>query len=175
MAKAAVAAVPAPGAADGAEAPKSKKKLIIIIVAAVLLLAGGGGAAWFFLMKPKAEAGHEEAPAKVEHKGPPAFTIMDPFVVNLAEPDNGRYLQIGITYELTDAKAAEALKTYTPIIRSRILIVLSGKTVNDLSTIEGKQKLMDELVDLARVTVHGDGKDPTNGVRDVHFSSFVIQ
>ena len=32
-----------------------------------------------------------------------------------------------------------------------------------------------ELVDLARVTIKGDVNDPTRGIRDVHFSSFVIQ
>jgi flagellar FliL protein len=59
--------------------------------------------------------------------------------------------------------------------------VLSGKTASNLTSIEGKQSLMDELVDLARVTLPSDpkadknDKDPNNGVRDVHFSSFVIQ
>jgi len=171
MAKA--AAAPAP-AMDGQEAPvKSKKKLIIIAVALVLVLAVAGAAA-FFLLGKKGEEGHEEV-KKEEHIGPPVFSVLDPFVVNLAEPDGSRYLQIGVTYELKDPPTAEQVKTYTPVIRSRILIVLSGKNVADLTSIEGKQRLMDELVDLARVTIHSDGKDPTAGVRDVHFSSFVIQ
>jgi len=172
MAKAAAAAAPIP---TGEEAPKkSKKKLIIIIAALVILLAAGGAGAFFFLGS-KGDAAHEEA-KKEEHLGPPVFTVLDPFVVNLAEPDSTRYLQIGITYELKDPKVAEQVKNYTPVIRSRILIVLSGKNVSDLTSVEGKQRLMDELVDLARVTIHTEGnKDPTAGVRDVHFSSFVIQ
>ncbi|NJM32927.1 MAG: hypothetical protein HC848_08840 [Limnobacter sp.] len=101
--------------------------------------------------------------------------MLDPFVVNLAGPDSKRYLQIGITYELSDKATDDRMKNYTPVIRSRILMVLSNKTTADLTNIEGKQKLMDELVDLARVTLGGDDKDPTRGVRDVHFSSFVIQ
>jgi len=171
MAKAAPAPAPAPGA-DNAPAPKSKK--LIIIVAAVLLLAIVGGAAAFFLLKGKDEAGKEEE-VKAEPLGPPAFVVMDPFVVNLAAPDSSRYLQIGITYETSGPAIADEMKVYTPVIRSRILLVLSGKNVEQLTSIEGKQLLMDELVDLARVTIQGDPKDPSRGIRDVHFASFVIQ
>ena len=151
---------------------KSKKKLIIILVLALVVLVGGGAGAFLILKKPaedKEEAKHEEPHT------PPAFMVLDPFVVNLAAPDQSRYLQIGITYETSNPLIAEEVKTYTPVIRSRILLVLSGKTVEQLTSIEGKQQLMDELVDLARVTIKGDPKDPTRGIRDVHFSSFVIQ
>jgi len=168
-------AAPAPAAAADGAAPEkgSKKKLILIIVIALVVLGGGGGAA-FFMMAGKGDK--EAAEEKVEEpKGPPTFVVMDPFVVNLAEPDNGRYLQIGVTYEVSTPVTAEEIKTFTPVIRSRILLVLSGKNVATLTSIEGKQQLMDELVDLARVTIKGEPKDPTRGVRDVHFSSFVIQ
>lgn len=167
-----VAAVPDPGTE---EAPKKGKgKLIIILVVLLLVLGGGGAGAYFFLLSGD-KAAEDAAPKHEEPIGPPVFSVLDPFVVNLANPDDGRYLQIGITYELKGPAAAEEIKNYTPIIRSRILIVLSSKTVADLTSIEGKQRLMDELVDLARVTLHGDGHDPSKGVRDVHFSSFVIQ
>lgn len=169
MAKAATA----PAAADAAAPEKGSKKKLILIILIALVVLGGGGAAAFFMMGSKDKEGAE---AKVEEpKGPPTFVVMDQFVVNLAEPDTTRYLQIGITYELTNPASAEEIKTFTPVIRSRILLVLSGKNVANLTSIEGKQQLMDELVDLARVTIKGDGKDPTRGIRDVHFSSFVIQ
>lgn len=171
MAKA--APPPAP-AGDDAAPKKSKRKLFVILAVVLVLLLGGGGAAAFFLMAPKgdaeAQAAHEEEPV-----GPPLFVVMDPFIVNLTEPDTTKYLQVGITYEIKTPTAAEELKALTPVIRSRILMVLSGKNVTNLSSIEGKQKLMDELVDLARVTLKGDGKDTTRGILDVHFSSFVIQ
>lgn len=173
MAKAApIAAV---GTTDEAPPKKSKKKLIIILVAVLVLALGGAGAA-FFLLGHKGEEGKAAEHKAKEPAGPPVFVVMDPFVVNLAEPDNTRYLQVGITYEVKDAAAAEEMKQLTPIIRSRILMVLSSKNVADLSHIEGKQKLMDELVDLARVTLkEREDKDASKGIRDVHFSSFVIQ
>lgn len=173
--------------ADAAAAPEEgkkggKKKIIIIAVVVLLLLVGGGGAAAFFLLgaDPAAEDAHAK-PAVEEPTGPPVFEVLEPFVVNLAKPDDGRYLQIGITFELSSPVSGQAVKNFTPVIRSRILMVLSSKTAAELSSIEGKQRLMDELVDLARVTIAHDHAiaeaklGPTSGVRDVHFSSFVIQ
>ena len=168
-------AAPAPSAAapDAAPAKGSKKKLILIIAIVLIVLAAGGAAAAFMLAGKHSEG---EVTEKVEEPlGPPTFVVMDQFVVNLTDPDSTRYLQIGITYEVGSAATAEEIKTFTPVIRSRILLVLSGKNVKNLTSIEGKQQLMDELVDLARVTIKGDVKDPTRGIRDVHFSSFVIQ
>lgn len=169
-----VAPAPAAAAPEAAAPEKgSKKKLILILAIVLTVLAAGGAAAFFLLGGQGAEGAAEE---KVEEPvGPPTFVVMDQFVVNLAEPDTTRYLQIGITYEVSGPAQAEEIKNFTPVIRSRILLVLSGKNVGNLTSIEGKQQLMDELVDLARVTIKGDPKDPTRGIRDVHFSSFVIQ
>ena len=169
-----VAAVPAPGEQAPATEKKSKLKLAITGLALLVILSGSAAAYFMFFAAPPAEGPVEEAILN-EPLAPPVFSVLDPFVVNLAQPDQNRYLQIGITYELTGPDAAEEIKNFTPIIRSRILMVLSGKNIENLSTMEGKQRLMDELVDLARVTINGPTDDPTKGVRDVHFSSFVIQ
>ena len=171
MAKVAPAA--AAPSADAAQPAKGSKKLILILMIVLGLLAAAGAVGYSMLAKSGEEGAEEEAVK--EPLGPPTFVVMDPFVVNLAEPDTTRYLQIGITYEVNGPVISDEIKNFTPVIRSRILLVLSGKNVSNLTSIEGKQQLMDELVDLARVTIKGDPKDPTRGIRDVHFSSFVIQ
>jgi flagellar protein FliL len=169
-----VAPAPAVAPPEAAAPEKGSKKQLILILAIVATLLSAGGAGAFFLLGNHGEGEVAEEKSK-ESLGPPTFVVMDQFVVNLAEPDSTRYLQIGITYEVSSPAQAEEIKNYTPVIRSRILLVLSGKNVSNLTSIEGKQRLMDELVDLARVTIKGDPKDPTRGIRDVHFSSFVIQ
>ncbi|MCE2680174.1 MAG: flagellar basal body-associated protein FliL [Burkholderiales bacterium] len=171
------AAAPAEGGDEDA-AKKKKKKMMIIIIAAVVLLGGGGGGAFFMMKKkkpkkPPVEVAEEEPVEEPVKKGPPAFTIMDPFVVNISDGEEKRYLQIGITYQVVDAKASDNMKAYIPILRSRILLILASKDVKALSTVNGKQALMDELLDMARDTVQYKGKD--RGIVDVHFSSFVIQ
>jgi len=171
------AEAPAEGGDEDA-AKKKKKKMMIIIIAAVVLLAGGGGGAFFMMKKkkpkkPPVEAVEEEPVEEPVKKGPPAFTLMDPFVVNISDGEEKRYLQIGITYQVVDAKASDNMKAYVPILRSRILLILASKDAKTLSTVNGKQALMDELLDMARDTVQYKGKD--RGIVDVHFSSFVIQ
>lgn len=192
---------------DAVEAPapkKGKKKLIIIIAAAVLLAGAGGGGAFVWKKKKAAEAaaaaaaeeGDEEAvpdthaaveKKKEEHHGPPTFLPLDPFVINLADRDQERFAQVGLTLELADAKVADQLKAYMPAIRNGVLMVLASKTSQELLTRKGKEQL---AIDITREAVRplgielaaeGEPKGPgktaieDSPVRRVHFSSFIIQ
>jgi flagellar protein FliL len=145
---------------DGAAVPakKGKKKLIIIVVAVLLVLAIAGGAA-VFLMKKKAaaaaEAEGEEATtsakagahgSKPDLKHPPTFLPLDPFVVNLADKEVDRYAQVGITFEVEDAKFAEQMKAFMPAIRNGILLILAHKTSTELLDRAGKEQLSAEIL-----------------------------
>ena len=57
----------------------------------------------------------------------PVFVPLDNFTVNLADREAERYAQIGISLELTDAKAGERIKVFMPAIRNNILMVLAHK------------------------------------------------
>jgi len=199
-------------AVDAVEAPKQKKRLskkllIILVAVTVLLLAAGGGA--FYVMKQRAAAaaaaaaenGEETADAagepekkKKEHKGPPSFLPLDAFVVNLADRDQERYAQVGITLQIEDPKTAEELKLYMPAIRNGVLMILAHKTSAELLEREGKELLAEEIMREA-VRPLGIELDPPaaaasgasvrkkkraepevhNPVEHVHFSSFIIQ
>ncbi len=160
----ATAAATAPAAEAGdAPAPKKGKKKLIIIIAAVLLVVLAGGGAAVYMMKQKAAAAEaaaaeaegedgEEAPAKDahakkdEHKGPPVFVPLDPFIVNLADRDSERYAQIGITLQVDDPKFADELKLYLPAVRNGILMVLAHKTSKELLERSGKERLAAEIM-----------------------------
>ena len=154
MSAAAAAAAPAK-ADDAVPAKKGKKKLIIIAAAVLLLLVVGGGAAVFVLKKRAANAAGDEAAtsASAEHhadkpdlKHPPTFLPIDPFVVNLADKEADRYAQIGITFEVEDAKFAESMKAFMPAIRNGILMILSHKSSKDLLDRAGKEQLAGEIL-----------------------------
>ncbi|HCA27171.1 MAG TPA: flagellar basal body-associated protein FliL [Betaproteobacteria bacterium] len=152
------------------EAPAKKKgsKLLIIIIAVVILL-GGGGAAWFFLMnKP---SGAEPAAPKVEAPKPPIFMSLETFTVNLQ--GGSSYLQLNIDLRVSGDKVIDAIKLHMPEIRNGILLLLSSKSVTDLSTVAGKQKLGEEI--RAQVNKLIALQDPKHGVLGVFFTSFVIQ
>jgi flagellar FliL protein len=164
--------VPVPKEAGDASAPTGKKsrKLLFAIVG-VILMAGGGGGAWYFLHGAAApEAQHA---AKEEKKAPPTFVTLEPFTVNLLEENGDHYLQVGIVYQVTDGKAVDAMKSYMPVLRNRILLTLSSRHPSDIASLEGKQKLVADLVAEARQSIPGTA--PENGVDGAFLSSFVIQ
>jgi flagellar FliL protein len=169
MASTAAAALPA-------DAPKGKSKLLVIIAAVVALAAaGGGGGAWFLHKKAAAEA---EAEADADGKGdaedakpvkkkakkkkgeekPPVFTTLENFTVNLAG-EGDHFMQLGIVLQLKDEETAEKVKGYLPQIRSKVLLLLSAKTPDELQTPKGKDALIEEILEATRKPFHDDGED----------------
>jgi len=204
------AATAATTPADASAAKGGKKKMMIIVLVAVVLLALAGGGAALFMMKQKAAAlaaeggdedvAHAEAPAqaKVDPKSPPVFMPLDPFTVNLADRENERYAQIGVTLQVDNSKTSDQLALYMPAIRNNILMVLSHKTAADLLTLEGKEKLAKSILhatvrplgyDVADDEGEEDAEEtPAPGkkkkkkraatvlpVKAVHFSNFIVQ
>lgn len=169
------AAAPAPSGGKG--------KLFIIIGAAVLVLGlGGGGAAWYFMHGSGGEEAAAE-PAKKEHtsskkkkkknEAPPEYVAVEPFTVNLQPEHGDQYLQVAFTLQVDSPEQVEIIKTNMAKVRSRVLLLLSGKKASEISTVEGKQQLAGEI--LAAVNEpfveHGDDQE----VSDVLFTSFIIQ
>ena len=163
-------------AAAAPAVPAKKGKLFLVIGAVTVLAAGGAGGAWW-LQKNKQTQGADTV-KKVEHK-PRVFAPLDPFTLNLRNTGTEHFLQIGITFETTGTPIADAIKTFTPLIRSRVLYLLTSKSADDISTIEGKIKLAGELLAVVRQGLASAPAaaeaGPDHGVTDVHFSSFIIQ
>jgi len=165
VAKTATLAAPAVGAAPAAG---KKSRLLLIVLVLLVVAAAGGGAAWWFLGRA-----HEAGEAKPAAAKPPVFHTLEPFTVNLAEENGDHYLQVAVVYELSDDKAVDKVKTYLPVIRNRILLLLSAKRPSELTGAEGKQKLVGELVAAARESIPGDTAQ--RGVTGAYLGAFVIQ
>jgi len=170
--------------AEAAAAPASggKKKLFIIIGAAVLVLGlGGGGAAWFLMhggahaSEGAADSKHEKETPKKKKKAeaPPEYLAIEPFTVNL-QPENGdQYLRIAFTLQVEGVEQVELIKANMAKIRSRVLLLLSGKKASEINTVEGKQQLAGEILAVVKAPFdqHGDEQE----VEDVLFTEFIIQ
>ena len=169
MAKTATATIPSLPPAGAEVAPgKKKSKLWLILLVLLVLGAAGGGAAWWFL---HAAGAHGEP--KAEKARPPVFYTLEPFTVNLAEENGDHYLQMSVVYQLSDEKAVEQVKTYLPVIRNRILLLLSAKRPSEIASAEGKQKLVTELVSAARDSMPSGEGD--KGIGGAYLGAFVIQ
>ena len=183
---------------ESAKAPAKSKKLLIIIVAAVVIVALVAGGAFFYISKQRAAAaeedeggGHQKTTSHEAPKTPPAYLPLDNMVVNLADPGGEKVAQVGITLEVVDAKAVDAVKSFLPTIRSGILMLISQKTAQELLTSEGKQQLAKEILRETAIPF-GGGEDEEEDPRPkkkksakaaqaempvvgVLFSSFIVQ
>jgi flagellar FliL protein len=155
---------------DGAKAPATRKsRLIPIVIVVAVLLLGGGGGAWYMLRasSPVAEAAVEKK--KLSEHGLVKF---EPFVVNLADEGNQRFLRASIQLVVeSPAEAAEFQEKPVLVMGARDAIVntLSEQTSDHLGTAEGKVKLREALKEHVSATLK------EIEVVDVLFSDFVIQ
>ena len=88
-------------------------------------------------------------------------------MVNLADPNARRYLKVVLEVEVTSNP--ELLEDNKAKIRDALLMLLSSKTSQDLSTLEGIILLRKEIVDRLNQAI-GQPK-----VSRVYFTDFVIQ
>jgi flagellar FliL protein len=165
--------------------PKKRGRGLLVALLGVLALAAAG--AWLLAKdeaEPKAatadspEAASADKPAKpdrTEPAKPPQFVALEALTVNLREDGSAEhYLQVGVTYQVSGAQVADAMKLHMPVIRSNILLLLSSKAPKEIATLQGKTKLSEELLVAARQPLPGD-EDSPKGVTAVHYSSFIIQ
>jgi flagellar FliL protein len=146
-------------------------KRIVVILLIVLVAAGAAGAATWFFMSRNAPAASPAMPAPVPA---PIFFPLESMTVNLQADDGQQhYLRIGLTLKLSDAKTQEHLTEHMPEIRSRVLLALSNKHPEDLSTLDGKHALAKELKTLIEKPTEPNGQ-PAH-VEDVLFTEFVVQ
>ncbi len=183
-----------------ADAPKKKsKKLLFIIIGVVVLALVGAGAAFFIMKKNAAAADDEfadEEPAAHMAKDPknaPVFMPLENMVVNLADPGGTRFIQLGLTLQLQDAKTEADVKLYMPSIRSQVLLLISQRTADEMLQVQGKAKLAKDIIaaisqemgyEVADAEAeHADeapkkkkkAKAPPNPVQAVLFSSLIVQ
>ncbi|MFI4939752.1 MAG: flagellar basal body-associated protein FliL [Burkholderiales bacterium] len=159
--------------ADALVAEKSKNRMImIVVISAALLIAGGGSAAAWYFMQGNASSG---APAakKTDTSKAPVFVLMEPFTVNLQSENGDQFLQVTLTLQVPDQAQEDLIKTFMPQVRSRLLFLLSSKKPSEISSVEGKKKLIDEIINTVNQPFTSRG--PAQDVSNVFFTSFVIQ
>ena len=166
---------------EGIPLPKSKKKLFIIITIVILLLSAIGGGVYYFLLRTPPDSataqasGDTKAGAKEVPGKPPIFLPLDSFTVNLkvSPGEDQQFLQIGISFQLRSEKSGDPIKQRMPQVRNRVLLLLTNSRASDLSTTEGKEKLVEQI--LTQVNgLYPQMADDTP-VLGVFFTSFIIQ
>ncbi len=156
--------------ADPANAGSGKKMLVLGLLG-ILLLGGGGGAAWFFMGGAKEDSGkHAKDTHEDEHVTEPGPVVeLDPFLLNLADRDELRFLKVSIKLELDRPEEKTDYQNKIPAIRDALLVLLSSKESQLLRTVNGKKRIREEILTRAN-GVMSRGK-----VANVFFTDFIIQ
>lgn len=153
-----------------ATAPKKKSpmKLIIMVVVALAIIGGGALGAMKFL----GGGGEEEAAEESEvAEGPTFGTVieLDEFTVNLNDDAGQRYLRVRIGLELADDTLRDQIAQRTPLIRDAILLLLSSLDLSDISSVEGKDQLKEEIIDRIEEFLY------EGAITRVLFAEFLVQ
>lgn len=94
---------------------------------------------------------------------------MDPFIVNLADQNQIRYLKIRISIESKEMKVNEEYEKRLPQLRDMVLTLLSSKSYMDISDSEGKKRLREEITSKSNQLLR------SFQVKTVYFTEFMIQ
>ena len=154
-----------------AESSGGSKKLLWVMIILVLLSSAGAAAA-IYLVLDQRDSG--EVQQQTIELTPPVFTRIEPFTVNLADDRYGsRLLYTGITLRVGNEQSKTIIEEHMPQVRSRLLILLSGKKANELTSTEGKEELAQAII--SRLNVPLTENQPPLDLREVLFTEFIVQ
>ncbi len=153
----------------------SNKFMIMLIIVFVLLL-GMMGTGFFFMWSKLNAVNAQQTNLDQENGTPVAEPLkigplhpLDTFIVNLADEGGNRYLRTTMNLELKDEESNVILQERLPMIRNSILMILPTKKYDDISTIEGKTALRDEMVSKLNAFL------TPGSITNIYFTEFVIQ
>ena len=136
--------------------PKKRSKLILVLLLLVVLLLGGSVGTYFFFgdqilerLLAHSSAGRsltKKAAAVEAKKASPEGPILtlDPFIFNLAG-NSSRFAKVSLALSLQNPKAFEEAKKIVPVLRDKALMVLSGKSAEELIDISKRNSIKIEL------------------------------
>ncbi len=167
---------------------KSSNILMIIIIIVLFLIIIIGGVVAFLLMgndeeqinKPQAKQ-ERSAPRKVS-KGTNSqyddtrtldeigtLYPLDTFTVNLKSNTDRRYLKVTLSLELQGEELSTELDAKSAVLRDRIIRILTSKTLEEVSSKKGKQKVSQQIMNTLNAML-SNGK-----IKGIYFTEFVIQ
>lgn len=163
----------------GGEKKSSNLVLIIIIVVLVLVLVIGAVVA-ILMLSGDEEQMVEETSAKQEMRSNKrsedvvGLTVgpmypLEVFTVNLLSESGRRFLKAQINLELESEELTAELESKIPVIRDLIIKILTSRTLEEITTAKGKEKLKDNIVKQLNMRLR-DGQ-----LNNIYFTEFVIQ
>ncbi len=154
----------------------SNKILVLLIGVMMMLMLGLGGGLfmmWNQLSALNAQSvadagGQPDEVVSLEQSLGPIFSL-DTFIVNLADKGGTRYLRVTMDLELGNSDLEDELHKRLPQVRDSLLMILPSKRFEDISTVQGKTALRNEMLEALNGYL-GQGK-----ITNIYFKEFVVQ
>lgn len=145
-----------------------KSRMLGVALGAIVAIVVVAGAAYYL---GNSRVASHAAPAPVVET--PIFIALEPFTVNLQSEGRPRFLHIGVTLKVNDIKSQDQVTQYLPEARSRVLMLLSNRKPESLSTQEDKNQLSTEILKTLNKPFSPSNKPQQ--ITDVVFTAFVLQ
>ena len=145
------------------------KKVLIMFVGLQVLMAAGAFVFLKMYLSPKIQAAYEK-PVEEEKRERGQIHLIEDILVNPAGTDGTRYLSTSIGLETSDlGYETNRFEELTPVIRDIFIAVLSSKTMQELSSIDGKEKMRSEILVQVNEAIRPDS------VYRIYFVDYVLQ
>ncbi|SFT55853.1 flagellar basal body-associated protein FliL [Halomonas saccharevitans] len=152
----------------------SRKLLWSMMVLLILSSSAAAVALYMVLSQPENEAQSALSAQEVPEPPAPIFLPIEPFTVNLADDQYGpRLLYTGLSLKLGDEQSQALLEQHMPQVRSRLLMLFSGKQAGELTSPGGKQRLAEQVI--AALEAPMSDNQPELAIDDVLFTEFIVQ
>ena len=183
-------------AAAESKPKRSKKKLILFAGLGIVLLAGGVGVALMIVGgKDKSEEGDQVADVSTAEEiagdaggsggarqdarnnklaainddpGSVNYVFEEPFQVNLMDAGGNKILQLQLHLEASRPEVVERIKRKVPPLRDAIIMLLSGKTVEEVSRVKGMMRLKQEII------LRLEGVLDAGSIKSVYFTDYLV-
>lgn len=159
--------------AEAMAASRKSRSLLLIGLLIVLLAVASSVAVYFFLDARNGSGATEVVNDEPVEAPAPIFVTINPFTVNLQSDYGDRLLYVGLSLRVRDEATSTFLTQHMPEVRSRLLMLLSGKSAEELIKPEGKVQLKQQILDLFNEPI--TTPQPTLSIDDVLFSDFIVQ
>lgn len=104
----------------------------------------------------------------------PGYMPFDPpFVINVDAPRGTHFMQITVQAYVETAEDAQALGYHMPAVRNALIMLFSGRTLEEASTVEKREEWRAEA--LAEVQHVMESLAGTPGTSEIFFTDFIVQ